>query len=206
LNLSGHQQIEFLIGAAKLDVGFKRNRVVTLSQGVEQLVHANRRLSLKPLFEVVTLQQLGDRRLSCQTNKVVGAEFCKPFVVESDFGALSIEQLEDLLFVGLGVLVDLFAGQRGSGCRAPGGIADHPGEIADQKNDRVTELLEVPHLADEHGVTEVNVGRSWVEAGLHAQRFSGFCGSTEPFRRKVICSSIVIVEVYKSLGSKPVRS
>ena len=33
----------------------------------------------------------------------------------------------------------------------------------------MAELLEVAHLVDQHGVTEMQIGRGGVEAGLHSQ-------------------------------------
>ena len=37
----------------------------------------------------------------------------------------------------------------------------------------MAELLEVAHLAQEHGVAEVEVGRGRIEAGLDHQRLAG---------------------------------
>ena len=43
----------------------------------------------------------------------------------------------------------------------------------------MTEILEVLHLADEHGVTKVQIGRGGVEADLHDQRLAGLLRSFE---------------------------
>jgi len=50
------------------------------------------------------------------------------------------------------------------------GIADHAGEIANQENHLVAEVLELAHLVEQHGVAEVQVRRGWIESRLHAQR------------------------------------
>ena len=42
LQLAADQQVEFLVGAAELDVGLHRHRVVALHQRVQQLVHGDR--------------------------------------------------------------------------------------------------------------------------------------------------------------------
>ena len=55
---------------------------------------------------------------------------------------------------------------------AAGGIADHAGEIADEERDLVAELLELPHLVEQHGVPEMQVGRGRVEARLDVQRLA----------------------------------
>ena len=52
-------------------------------------------------------------------------------------------------------------------------VADHRGEVADEEDDRVPELLELPHLRHQDGVAEVEVGARRIEAGLHAQRLAG---------------------------------
>ena len=60
--------------------------------------------------------------------------------------------------------------QRRARDRASRGIADHAGEVADQKDDRVPEILKVFQLAQQHGVAEMQIGRGRIEAGFHAQR------------------------------------
>ena len=90
-----------------------------------------------------------------------------------------VEDLEDLLLVGLGVGVDLLAGQRLAGDVAAGGVADEGGEVADEKDDSVAELLKMAQLAHEDGVAQVQVGRGGVKAGLDAQRAAGFAALFE---------------------------
>ncbi len=54
-----------------------------------------------------------------------------------------------------------------------GGVADHRGEVADDEDDRVPEVLELPHLLHQHGVAEVQIGARRVEAGLDPERPPG---------------------------------
>jgi len=72
--------------------------------------------------------------------------------------------------VGLGVGLDLLPAQGRPGGFLAGGIADQPGEIADQEDDRMPQLLELGHLPDQHPVAQVQVGRGGVEPRLDAQR------------------------------------
>ena len=72
--------------------------------------------------------------------------------------------------VGRGVARDLLARERRPRRVLAGRVADHPGEVADQKQDVMAELLELAQLVQEHGVAEVQVGRGRVEARLDAQR------------------------------------
>ena len=67
LKLTADQKVETLVGAAEFDIGFKLNRVVSLHQRVDQLVHGNRSLRSKTLGEVVAFKQTGER--------IAGGEF-----------------------------------------------------------------------------------------------------------------------------------
>ncbi len=49
------------------------------------------------------------------------------------------------------------------------GSPDHRGEIADQENRRVPQILKMLQLAQHHGVAQMNIGRRGIHAQLHAQ-------------------------------------
>jgi hypothetical protein len=49
-------------------------------------------------------------------------------------------------------------------------IANHPGEIADDENSLVTEILKLAQLAQNDGVTQMNIGRRWIDTEFHAKR------------------------------------
>ena len=49
LQLAADQQVELLVGAAQLDVGLERDRVVALHQRVQELVDRDRLSALKRL-------------------------------------------------------------------------------------------------------------------------------------------------------------
>ena len=83
-----------------------------------------------------------------------------------------IEDLEDLLLVGLRVGLDLLARQRRPRRVAAGRVADQSGEVADQEHDFVAEALELAHLVDQHGVAEMQIGRGRIETRLDAQRLA----------------------------------
>ena len=61
LHVAAEQQVELLVGAAELDVGLDRDRVVALEHRVEQLERRDRLRVGHPLGEVVALEQAGDR-------------------------------------------------------------------------------------------------------------------------------------------------
>ena len=60
LDVAREQQVEGLVGAAELDVGAHRDRVVALHERVEQLEDRDRLRGGEALGEVVALEQLGD--------------------------------------------------------------------------------------------------------------------------------------------------
>ena len=94
----------------------------------------------------------------------------EPAGVEVDAGALAVEDLEHLRLVGPGVGLHLLGRERRARGVAPGGVADHAGEIADEEDHLVAELLELAHLVEQHRVPEVQIRRGRVEARLDAQR------------------------------------
>ena len=73
LDVAAQQQVELLVGAAELDVGAHRDRVVALEQRVEQLEHRDRLAAAVALGEVVALEQLGDGGGAREPEELLGA-------------------------------------------------------------------------------------------------------------------------------------
>ena len=117
-------------------------------------------LGLEALVKLVALQHLRNGEVRREPDRALVAQLAQPLGVVADLGRLLVENLEDLLLVGLGILVDLLARQRLARHVAPGRVADQRGKVADQEDDRVPQLLKVPQLAHQHGVAQVQVGRS----------------------------------------------
>ncbi len=88
-------------------------------------------------------------------------------MIEFNDGFLRVENLEDLFFIGLGVGNDFLARQLFPRFRLSRGVPDHSGEVTDQKNNLMTEILKLFHLLDQHRVTQVQVRRRGVEPGLN---------------------------------------
>src|ERR1019366_8293925 len=99
-------------------------------------------------------------------------ELREPPAVEIDNRLFRAENFEDLRLVGFGVLRNLLPGQRRPRRRASRRIADHSGEIADQKDDRVTENLKMFELAQQDRVAQVQIGRGRIKARLHLKRLT----------------------------------
>ena len=60
LQAAAHQQVELLVGAAELDVGLQRHRVVALHQRIQELVDRDRLLRGVALGEIVALEHARD--------------------------------------------------------------------------------------------------------------------------------------------------
>jgi hypothetical protein len=91
-------------------------------------------------------------------------------IPEVNHRLVRVQDLENLLLIGAGVRLHLFRRQpRARGVLARG-VPDHPGEVPDQEDRRMPQLLELAHLVDEDRVAEVQVRGSGVEPGLNAQR------------------------------------
>ena len=173
LEVAAAHEVELLVGAAELDVALEGDGVVALRHGVEELVDVDGLLVLEALVEVFALEHLGDGELGGETNHARVTELVEPLGVIADFCFVAVEDLEDLVFVGLGVEIDLFAGEGLAGLVLAGGVADEGGGVSDEEDDGVAELLEVLELAHEHGVAEVEVGGGGVEAGFDAEGDAG---------------------------------
>ena len=132
-----------------------------------------------PLCEIVALENLFDSRLRSKLHKIRRREFIHPFAVETDLRFIRIEKTEHLRLVSFRVGVDLLARKRRPRHVLSRRIADHPGKVPDQKNDRVAEILERSQLSDHNRVADVNIGRGRIQAELHAERLPCFCRAFE---------------------------
>ena len=162
--------VEGLVGAAELNVGLQRDRVVALHQSIHELVHVDRLLRVDPVrLNVSRAGELLHGEVRGQVDDVAERHLAEPLAVAADLGADGIEQLEGLILVGLGVAVEdlgrLHRAQRVLVRR----VADQSGEVADQQDRLVSELLEQGQLAQRDAVADVQVGRGRVNPEIDAQ-------------------------------------
>ena len=175
LDFAVHQQVEFLLGGAQLDVGLKTRRRRTREQRIEQLVHGDGLIRGQARAEILALEHARQAIFSAELHDFLAAHLAEPFAVVADFRLLRIEDFVDLFEIGLGVGVHLLAAQRRARFRLAGGIADHGGKIADEKNGGVPFVLEVLELAQHDGMAEVQIGRGGIDAEVDAQGLA--CGA-----------------------------
>ena len=135
-------------------------------------MHGDRLLLVKALMKILTLQQLRNGVLRHQSHEIVGRQSPHPAAIEIDHRLFRIENLEDLLFIRLRILLDLLAAERRPRHRPSRRVANHPGEVANQKNRRVPQILKVLQLAQHDRVPQMQVGRGRVHSQLHPQRFA----------------------------------
>ena len=177
--IAAHEQIERLIGAAQLDVRAERDGVVALGERVEELVEADRPPRRVAGGEILPLQDARDGQVRGLANDVLERQRAEPLRVEPHQGAAHVEHLPELGPVRLRVAADLVPGERPPRLRAAGGVADHPGEVPDDDDDLVSEVLEIAQLLEDHRVSQVQVGRGRVESQLDLERVAGPTGALE---------------------------
>src|SRR5471032_728396 len=172
LQLTPHQQVEFLVGPAQLDIRAQRHRVIPLNQRIEKLVNGDWLIGGIALVEVVALEHPRNGVLRGQANEVRRPHLIHPGGVECHFGLGRIQDLEDLGLVGLGIIEHLLAGQRRTRCALAARVADHPGEVPYKEDHLMTQLLELTQLINKHGVAQVQIRRSRIKARLNTQRLA----------------------------------
>src|SRR5262245_56472749 len=94
-----------------------------------------------------------------------------------------MEDFEDLLFISLSVFQDRFSRELFSGGRPARGIADQAREVTNHENHNVAQILKVLHLANENGVSDVNVRGGRIKSCFYTERFSTFLRSLQLFEQ-----------------------
>jgi len=80
---------------------------------------------------------------------------------------IGVDDLLELLIVAPRVPDDLVVREPRARLRALGGVPDHARVVADDHDDPVTEILELPELPEPDGVPEMEIGGAGIEALLH---------------------------------------
>ena len=195
LKIASDEVVEKLIVAAEFHVGVDGDGVVTLENGVLKFGEADGDALFVAFGEIVAFEHAGDIDLAVEAKEIEAGEFGEPFAVAADFGFLGIEDFEDLVGVGFGVLLDGFGIEGWAGFGAPGGIADASGVISDDDDGEMASVLELADFGEDESVAEVEVGSGGVETEFDAKGATGseFFGELLPgvdvgeAREKGIC-------------------
>src|SRR5262249_9724852 len=86
-----------------------------------------------------------------------------------------MENLEDLRTIRLRVPTDIIAGHWRTCEITSCGVSNQRGNIANEEDDRVAQILKMLHLTQQHGVAEVEIGCGGIEARLDSQWLSILC-------------------------------
>ena len=173
-------------------------------------MHGDRQVLVEARAEVFAFEHAREAIVAAEAHDVIARHFAEPFAVVADFGFFAVEDFVDLREIGLRVGVHLLASERRARFGLAGGIADHRGEIADQENGGVAQILKMLQLAQHDGVAEMNIGRRGIHAEIRAQRLTGFRGLLElclqvfvanDFRRSLFQIGELLVNGFELCGS-----
>ena len=137
-------------------------------------MHGNGLALVQPGMKIFALQHASQPIVGTQTDDIFGGHFAEPFAVVADFRFFLVEDFVDLREVRFGIGVDLLARQRRARFGYASGVANHGGEITDQENGGMAQVLKMLDLAQDHGVAQVKIGGRGVHTEIDTQRFAGF--------------------------------
>src|SRR3990172_3967948 len=127
---------------------------------------------LVSLMEVFSLQHPGHVVLCSKGNHIRSGHPVHPPAVEPDLRLFRVEYLKNLLLVSLGIPQDIIPDQRLPGLRLPRRVSYHACKIADEKDNLVSKLLELPEFVDQDGVSKMKIRGCRVKTRLYGQRSS----------------------------------
>src|SRR5581483_2836854 len=169
-HVAAREQVVELVGAADLDVGVDRDRVVGLHRRVEEFGRRDRLLGGHPLREVVALEQARHGEDARQPDDLGERELREPLAVEAHLRPLPVEHAERLVREALRVRVELLVREHRALRRAAGRVADACRVVAHDQDDRVAGVLPRAQLVEHEREAEVDVRRGGIDAELDAQR------------------------------------
>jgi len=126
-----------------------------------------------PFGEVIAFQHTLHGDLAGKAQNIEKRVLAKPLAVVADFGLGGVNDLADLFEVINSVVLNLLLSQPGPSLIAAAGIAHQGGVISDNQYGLMTQLLELPELAQWNSVAQVNVDAGRIDAIFHSQRLAG---------------------------------
>ena len=136
----------------------------------------NREIAGHAFLKIVALQHAGDRVAGGEPDHVGGRKRIHPFAVVGHGGLTLIQNFEHLFQISVGVRFNFLGGETFSGFRFSRRVSDHAGEITDQKDGLMAEILKLLHLLQQNRVAKMKVRRRGVEARLDSKRTACFNG------------------------------
>ena len=172
LQLPPQEQVELLVRTTELHVRLDDYRVVGLEQGVQKLGDGYGPVGGIPFGEVVPGQKLGHGEPAGELYDIGQAELTEPLALPPHLGPVPVHHLEELVQIGLSVVLHLLGGKHRPGGRLAAGVTDLCGPVPDYQDHPVPQLLELPELTEANCVAQVDVGAARVEAHLEPEGLS----------------------------------
>ena len=119
--------------------------------------------------KVFSLQHARHRIVRAQFDERVCRHRAHPAAVEFNLRLFRIQYFKDLALVGLRVLQDFFLRERHTRLRLAGGVADHAGKVADEKDHLMPEVLKMLELVNQDRMAEVEIRRRGIKPRLDAE-------------------------------------
>ncbi len=117
--------------------------------------------------EIFALQHLLQRHPAVQSNDVFKRHRPEPIAIANRFGARRIENLERLLPIAYSIRHHFFVRQLWSRRGAAARVANHPREIANDKNRLMPQILKLSQFSQNDAVAQMNVRGGWINAELY---------------------------------------
>ena len=133
---------------------------------------AHREFAIDAITKILSLEHLLEGDTAIEPDHILKTHSLKPLAVEADGRPCGVKNLESLGLVALGILHDLIVGEMRTCYRAAARIADHRGEITDDEDGLMAQFLELTQLGQPDRVTEMNIGRGWIDTKFHPKRAS----------------------------------
>ena len=125
-------------------------------------MHADGCSRFKTVMEVVALHHARHGVLGGELDHAHRTQGQAPFAVVSDLGFFRVEHQRGLLVISFSVFFDLLWCEGRTGTVAARRVANQAGEVADQENDLVPQILQLAHFVKHDGVTDMDVRRCGV--------------------------------------------
>ena len=119
-------------------------------------------------LEVFALQHLLQGHPAVEANDVFKRHGAKPVAVTHRLRARWIKNFECLLAIGYRICDHFLMRQLRPRNRTTARVADHSGEVADDQNGLVTEVLKLPQFSKNNRVAEVNVRGGGIDSEFYS--------------------------------------
>ena len=152
LEVATDEIVEQLVVAPELDVGLYGHGVISLEYGVLEFGETDGNTLFVAFGEVVAFQHSSHVHLAIEPKEIGAGEFGEPLSVAAHLGFLGVDDLEDLVGIGFGVLFDDFGFERGAGFGTAGRVADPGGVVAHDNDGEMAGFLKLADFGQDQSM------------------------------------------------------